>query len=273
MPASIDRRGSRAQARCANSMNGVSSMRTPDEASRSSISLESNSSLVSRSCVSLSWPPLSRASAAKVERPLFTLSTLCWMWLVDWAMPSVWRSTRATMSATSRTVSLIRAKRALRDPALLDAGLDLGGHRLGLAGQRGDGAGDLAGRGAGVVGELLHLGGDDRERAARLAGARRLDRGVEREHVGLAGDRLDARGDVLDPGHRLGEAGHAVAQLDDEIGEAGEDRGSCPRSRRGPGRACRAPARRARAPRRWNRRPGPGRPAAGWSPPRASRAS
>ena len=52
---------------------------------------------------------------------------------------------------------------ALRDPALVDAGLDLGGDRLGLAGQRGDGAGDLAGRGAGVVGELLHLGGDDRE--------------------------------------------------------------------------------------------------------------
>ena len=179
------------QACWAYSMNGVSSIRTPEVASRSSISLDSSSSLVSRSCVCLSWPPLSRASAAKVERPLFTLSTLGWMRLVDWAMPSVWRSTRATMSATSRTVSLIRVKRACATRLLLDAGLDLGGDRLGLAGQRGDGAGDLAGRGAGVVGELLHLGGDDREAAARLAGARRLDGGVEREHVGLAGDGLD----------------------------------------------------------------------------------
>ena len=78
-PASIDRAGSRGSAFWANSMNGVSSIRTPDEASRSSISLESSSSLVSRSWVSLSWPPLSRASAAKVERPLFTLSTLAWI--------------------------------------------------------------------------------------------------------------------------------------------------------------------------------------------------
>ena len=157
------------------------------------------------------------------------------------------------MSATSRTVSLIRVKRALRDPALLDAGLDLGGHRLGLAGQRGDGAGDLAGRGAGVVGELLHLGGDDRERAARLARPRRLDGGVEGEHVGLAGDRLDRSRRRSGPGsspRRSRPCGRPAGRR----GRSGRRRsGSCPRSRPGPGRACRAPARRARAPRRWNR--------------------
>ena len=38
------------------------------------------------------------------------------------------------------------------------------------------------------TGERLHLGGDHREAAARIAGARRLDGGVEREQVGLAGD-------------------------------------------------------------------------------------
>ena len=199
MPASIRPCSSRAAA-CADSMNGVSSMRTPQLASRSSMSLESNSSLVSRSC---GLPELA-AIVARVggeggEAALHAVDA-GWIWLVDWAMPSVWRSTRATMSATSRTVSLIRREAALRDPALLDAGLDLGGHSLGLAGQRGDGAGDLAGRGAGVVGELLHLGGDDREAAARLARARRLDGGVKREHVGLAGDGLDRGGDAAAPG-------------------------------------------------------------------------
>ena len=73
------------------------------------------------------------------------------------------------------------------------------------------------------MGELLHLGGDDGEGAARLPGPRRLDRGVEREHVGLAGDGLDRGRDLLHLRHRLGEAGHAVAELDDEIGEARED--------------------------------------------------
>jgi hypothetical protein len=116
-----------------------------------------------------------------------------------------------------------RREAAAGDPAAVDSVLDLGGHRLGLAGQRGDGAGDLAGRGAGLLGELLDLGGDDRERASRLPGPRRLDGGVEREHVGPVGDPLDARRDVLDPAHRLGEAGHPLAELDDEVGQAAED--------------------------------------------------
>ena len=79
---------------------------------------------------------------------------------------------------------------------------------------------DLAGRRAGVVGQLLHLGGDDREAAAGIAGAGRFDRRVEGQHVGLAGDGLDGRGDRLHLVHRRGEAGHALAQLDDQLGQS-----------------------------------------------------
>ena len=49
------------------------------------------------------------------------------------------------------------------------------GDGAGLAGQLADGQPDLAGRGAGVVGKLLHFGGDDREAAPGIAGAGRLD--------------------------------------------------------------------------------------------------
>ena len=93
------------------------------------------------------------------------------------------------------------AEAALRDAALLDAGLDLARSppRPRGSASRWCRAISLVAR-ARVVGELLHLGGDDREAAPGLAGARRLDGGVEREHVGLAGDRLDRGGDAAAPG-------------------------------------------------------------------------
>ena len=55
---------------------------------------------------------------------------------------------------------------------------------------------DVLRRGLAALGELAHLGGDDREAAAVLAGARRFDGGVEREEVRLVGDLLDD-GDLL----------------------------------------------------------------------------
>src|SRR3712207_7461014 len=57
-----------------------------------------------------------------------------------------------------------------------------------------------SGRPGGLLRQLLDLGGDDREALARLTGASRLDRGVERQQVGLLGDavdQLDDRGDLL----------------------------------------------------------------------------
>ena len=96
---------------------------------------------------------------------------------------------------------------------LLDAFLDaadrvnraLGGglHRRNLLG-------DVLGRLAGLQRERFHLGGDHREAAAGFAGARRLDGGVEREQIGLAGDLLDQIDDVADLLRRIGQSGEFV---------------------------------------------------------------
>ena len=67
--------------------------------------------------------------------------------------------------------------------------------------------GDLLGRPGGLAGERLHLRRDHRKAAAGFAGAGGLDGGVEREQVGLAGDRLDQ------PDH-LADAGGGIAELD-----------------------------------------------------------
>ena len=67
----------------------------------------------------------------------------------------------------------------------------------------GDLRADLAGRLRGLLGQRLDLGGDDGEAAAGLAGTRRLDGGVERQQVGLAGDGVDQLDDVADAGGRL----------------------------------------------------------------------
>ena len=51
---------------------------------------------------------------------------------------------------------------------------------------------------AAALREVAHLAGDDREAAALLAGARRFDRGVQREDVGLERDAVDHADDVGD---------------------------------------------------------------------------
>ena len=61
-----------------------------------------------------------------------------------------------------------------------------------------DEVGDLAGGALGLLGELADLLGDDREAAALLAGAGGLDGGVERQQVGLLGDRGDRLDDPAD---------------------------------------------------------------------------
>ena len=106
--------------------------------------------------------------------------------------------------------------RSARGLHFLDGALDraVGFDRLaGRLLDRGDLGGDVVGRARGLAGEALHFLRDDREAAAGIAGARRLDRGVEREQVGLAGnvadqaedrfDRLDMGGERLADLHRL----------------------------------------------------------------------
>ena len=63
---------------------------------------------------------------------------------------------------------------------------------------RADQPGDLLRGVLGLLGELADLLGDDREPAALLTGAGGLDRGVQREQVGLLGDRGDRLHDLTD---------------------------------------------------------------------------
>ena len=62
-------------------------------------------------------------------------------------------------------------------------------------------------------GERLDLLGDHRKAAAGFAGARGLDGGVERQQVGLLGDRGDQLGDVADAVRRLRQFGDARVGL------------------------------------------------------------
>ena len=99
--------------------------------------------------------------------------------------------------------------RALDVVDLADDRADLGDrvHRaLGVGLDRLDLAADVLGGLGGLLGQFLHLVGDDGEALARLAGPGRLDRGVEGQQVRLLGDR----GDHLD---HLADLGAALAQL------------------------------------------------------------
>src|SRR5439155_3596005 len=69
----------------------------------------------------------------------------------------------------------------------------------------GDLLGDFLGRLRGLTSQRFDFGGDHREAAARLAGARGLDGGVERQKVGLGGNGVDETDDFADPSSRLGE--------------------------------------------------------------------
>ena len=72
---------------------------------------------------------------------------------------------------------------------------------------------DLAGRLRGLLGQRLHFGRDHRKAAAGLAGARRLDGGVQRQQVGLAGDGVDQLDHIADAACRLRQLADAVVGL------------------------------------------------------------
>ena len=67
--------------------------------------------------------------------------------------------------------------------------LDRGDRAGGVALDGLDPAGDVLGGPGGLLGQVLDLAGDHGEALAGLAGAGRLDGGVERQQVGLLGDR------------------------------------------------------------------------------------
>jgi hypothetical protein len=90
----------------------------------------------------------------------------------------------------------------------------------------GDLRGDLLGRLGGLDRQRLDLGSDHRKAAPGFAGPRRLDRGVQRQQVGLAGnvaDEADHFVDMLRRGRQrahgfVGNAGHAGRALHDRGG-------------------------------------------------------
>ena len=84
--------------------------------------------------------------------------------------------------------------------------VDLPPHHLGLFGKLVERAFDLLCRRGGLTGERLHFLGHDGEAAAGRPGARRFDRRVQRQQVGLASDRRNLPGDLphLLVGHRQG---------------------------------------------------------------------
>ena len=80
-----------------------------------------------------------------------------------------------------------------------------------------------------ALGQLAHLRGDDREARAGLAGAGGLDRGVERQQVGLLGDLVDQ---LAGPRRSSGCARPARASARRSPGPAPACRASCRRSAR-----------------------------------------
>lgn len=67
-----------------------------------------------------------------------------------------------------------------------------------LGGQRFQRRADLVGGLAGFVRQLFHFGGDDGESFAGIARARRFDRGIQRQQIGLFRDCLDLVGHACD---------------------------------------------------------------------------
>ncbi|GCC46321.1 hypothetical protein chiPu_0030325, partial [Chiloscyllium punctatum] len=121
---------------------------------------------------------------------------------------------------------------ARRRVLLADRACDIGGdvvdlaHRLADFAHGGDGVAgrgldqadilaDLGGCLRGLSGERLDLVRNDREAAAGIAGAGGFDGGVEREQIGLLGDRLDQAQHAVDA---LGGGGKALDLGDRPVG-------------------------------------------------------
>ena len=103
-----------------------------------------------------------------------------------------------------RTIDVVE-HRADQLDRLRDAvhGVDRAG---GVALQRLDLLGNLFGGVLGLHRQRLDLGGDHGKTASGLAGARRLDGGVEREQRGLARDLRDQIDNIADRGRGLAQA-------------------------------------------------------------------
>src|SRR4249919_1272747 len=114
------------------------------------------------------------ASAEAVETPTMLLETsavppaACWMLRAISRVAAPCSSTAAAIAVVTSLISpMVAEMLRIADTA------------------------DFVSRLRGLAREALHFGGHHRKAAARFAGARRLDGGVERKQIGLRGDGLD----------------------------------------------------------------------------------
>ena len=129
-------------------------------------------------------------------RAMFCAAPVCWR-----ALPEMF-CTRLAIWLETCSISSQRRARVLGEQRAADhvGGAALHRHHR-LVGVGLDGAHqhlDLLGGVGGALGQALHLVGHHREAAPGLAGHRGLDRGVERQDVGLLGDVVDQLDDVAD---------------------------------------------------------------------------
>ena len=135
-------------------------------------------------------PPRTRSSMLRA------ISAVAWAWALD----------------VSATLPVISFTSVITVPISVIESTDAVGGRLDLPDLRLDFGGKVRRLGR----QRLDLVGDDGETAARLARPCRLDRRIQREQVGLAGDRVDrlddfadARGDLLQHINAAGGVAHA----------------------------------------------------------------
>ena len=102
--------------------------------------------------------------------------------------------------------------RLLHIAAGLGAMLDLGDHLGRFVAQRFDRAVDLVGGTARAAGQFLHFIGHHGKGGPGVSRLFRLDRGVERQHIGGARDIVDRLGAALDLVHRARKSGHMLAK-------------------------------------------------------------
>ena len=139
------------------------------------------------------WSEADRCCCVAIEISLAAV-------VVSSTMPEIRSSASTTSRASSAPWWTSLGALLAGEDRRVGLGLDLGDDRL-----------DLPGRLLRALGELAHLGGDDGEAAAVLAGPGRLDRGVEREQVGLVGEVVDDLEDAADLLALLAQRQRAVA--------------------------------------------------------------
>ena len=162
-----------------------------------------------------SWPSVS-ASVSRLWLAAVACSTIaafCWVTWSIWLTAELTSRSPVDCSCAEAAISrdqTVQLVHLCDDPAECVAGFTDQPHPgCDLRAGRRDQRLDLLGGIGRALRQGAHFGGDHREAAPGIAGAGRLDPGIERQQVGLEGDLVDHADDIadllgggLDPGHR-----------------------------------------------------------------------